>query len=76
MIFESKLQRALRPHEVGRTGKARTASQHGIASDAVGDRSARAEQGDFTCCDCSGGRSRNPMSAQTNSALQPPLPSP
>jgi hypothetical protein len=58
MIFEFKLQRALRPHEV------------------PGDRSARAEQGDFTCCDGSGGRSRNPTSASTNSALQPHLPSP
>jgi hypothetical protein len=56
MIFEFKLQRALRPHE--------------------GDRSARAEQGDFTCCDGSGGRSRNPMSARTSSALRPPYPSP
>jgi hypothetical protein len=74
MSFALKLQRALRPHEVGRTGKTRTASQHGIASDAVGDRSARAEQGDFTCCDGSGGRSRHPMCAPTKSALQPPLP--
>jgi hypothetical protein len=76
MIFEFKLQRALRPLEVGRTGKARTASHHGVASDAVGDRSARAKQGDLTCCDGSGGRSRNPMSAWTNSALRPPHPSP